>query len=305
MVNLETNIGGLILKNPVLLASGTVGYGEEISEFIELSKVGAIVTKSVSLNPKVGNRPNRVVETPGGMLNSIGLANIGLERFLKEKIPFLKEHGATVICNIAADSVDEYVQCVKLLNDEETIKAFEINVSCPNVKEGGLLFGNNLDSVSTITAKVREATEKPVFVKLSPNVSEIWRFAKAVKDNGGDGVSAINTLVGASIDIYSRKPKLNNVTGGLSGPAIKPIAIAKILEIRQKVDIPVIGLGGISNWEDAVEFLIAGASAVQLGTINFVNPYASLEILNGLKKYCEEKNIVNIADLIGSLKIEN
>jgi dihydroorotate dehydrogenase (NAD+) catalytic subunit len=305
MVNLKVNIGKLELKNPIMLASGTVGYGNEISEFIDLSKVGAIVTKSVSLKPRIGNEPMRVTETPAGMLNAIGLANVGLERFVKEKLPFLKSIGSTVICNIAASTVEEYVQCVRALDAEETVKAFEINVSCPNVKDGGLLFGNNLDSVAEITARTREVTEKPLIVKLSPNVAEIWRFAKVVKDNGGDAVSAINTLVGASFDIYTRKPKIKNITGGLSGPAIKPVAVAKVLEIKRNVDIPVIGIGGITDWKDAVEFIIAGASAVQLGTVNFINPKASMEILKGLENYCNETGVENISDLTGSFVIED
>ncbi len=305
MANLKVNIGRLELKNPIMLASGTVGYGNEISEFVDLSKIGAIVTKSVSFNPRIGNEPMRVTETPAGMLNAIGLANVGLEKFIKEKLPFLKDIGSTVICNIAASTVEEYVECVQILEEEETVKAFEINVSCPNVKDGGLLFGNNLDSVAEITARTRAVTQKPLIVKLSPNVAEIWRFAKAVKDNGGDAVSAINTLVGASFDIYTRKPKIKNITGGLSGPAIKPVAIAKVLEIKRKVDIPIIGIGGITNWKDAVEFMIAGASAVQLGTVNFINPKASMEILDGIENYCMETDIEKISDLTGSFVIED
>ncbi len=305
MANLKVNIGRLELKNPIMLASGTVGYGNEISEFVDLSKIGAIVTKSVSFNPRIGNEPMRVTETPAGMLNAIGLANVGLEKFIKEKLPFLKDIGSTVICNIAASTVEEYVECVQILEEEETVKAFEINVSCPNVKDGGLLFGNNLDSVAEITARTRAVTQKPLIIKLSPNVAEIWRFAKAVKDNGGDAVSAINTLVGASFDIYTRKPKIKNITGGLSGPAIKPVAIAKVLEIKRKVDIPIIGIGGITNWKDAVEFMIAGASAVQLGTVNFINPKASMEILDGIENYCMETDIEKISDLTGSFVIED
>ncbi|NOX17767.1 MAG: dihydroorotate dehydrogenase [Chlorobi bacterium] len=299
-MNLNVNIGRLTLQNPVMLASGTVGYGNEISEFIDLSKIGAIVTKSISLKPRKGNPPRRVVETASGMLNAIGLANVGIENFIKEKIPFLKELGTTLIANIAASSIDEYVECVKLLDDIETVKGFEINVSCPNVKEGGLIFGNNVDNVKRITEKVRAATEKNVIVKLSPNTANIADFARAVKDNGGDAVSAINTLVGSAFDIYTRKPKIKNITGGLSGPAIKPVAIAKVLEISRNVDIPIIGIGGISNWKDAVEFMIAGASAAQLGTINFVNPTAAIETLDGIKGYCKNMSVKNISEIISS-----
>ena len=218
-----------------MLASGTVGYGNEISEFTDLNKIGGIVTKSLSLKPRKGNPPQRIVETPSGMLNAIGLANVGVEVFLKEKIPFLKKYNVPLICNIAASTIEEYVECTKILTSEETIKGFEINVSCPNVKEGGLQFGNDVKAVGRITEKVRAATNKPVIIKLSPNVSYISDFAKVVKEEGGDAVSAINTLVGTSFNIFTRKPKLYNINGGLSGPAIKPVALAKVLEIKQKV----------------------------------------------------------------------
>ncbi len=293
----------LKLKNPVMLASGTVGYGNEISEFVGLSKIGAIVTKSISLNPRKGNPPQRVVETTGGMLNAIGLANIGLEKFISEKLPFLERVQSTLICNIAASTIDEYVECVAVLNKYEIIKAFEINVSCPNVKDGGLIFGNNLNAVAEITERVRNTTEKPVIIKLSPNVANIADFARVAKERGADAVSAINTLVGTSFDIYTRKPKIKNITGGLSGPAIKPVALAKVLEISRSVDIPIIGIGGITNWRDAVEFMIAGASAVQLGTVNFINPKASIEVLEGLKNFCEENEIKNVAELTASYEL--
>ncbi|MCX6168055.1 MAG: dihydroorotate dehydrogenase [Ignavibacteriales bacterium] len=302
-VDLSINIGGLKLKNPVLLASGTVGYGNEIAEFTDLNKLGGIVTKSLSLKPRKGNPPQRIVETPSGMLNAIGLANVGVEAFIKDKIPFLKNLDTTLICNIAASSIEEYVECVHILNDEITIKAFEINVSCPNVKEGGLEFGNDLNAVGRITDKVRNISKKPIIIKLSPNVSRISDFAKVVKENGGNAVSAINTLVGTSFDIYSRKPRIKNVTGGLSGPAIKPVALAKVLEIKRNSDIPIIGIGGIMNWKDAVEMMIVGASAFQIGTVNFINPNAGVEILNGLISFCLQNKIKNISDLTGSYQI--
>lgn len=304
-IDLSVKIGKLKLKNPVLLASGTVGYGNEISELTDLSRIGGIVTKSVSLKPRKGNPPQRIVETPSGMLNAIGLANVGVEVFIKEKIPFLKKLNTTLICNIAASSVEEYVECVKILNEEETISAFEINVSCPNVKEGGLIFGNDISSVGRITEQVRKETEKPIIIKLSPNVPKISDFAAVVKKEGGDAVSAINTLVGTSFDIYSRKPKIKNVTGGLSGPAIKPIALAKVLEIKRSVDIPIVGIGGIMNWKDAVEFMIVGASAIQIGTANFINPNVSNEVVDGLHEFCKSQNIQSITALIGSYQIEN
>ena len=287
-VDLSVNIGGLKLQNPVMLASGTVGYGNEISNFTDLSKIGAIITKSVSLNPRKGNPPQRIVETPSGMLNAIGLANVGLELFIKEKIPFLKEVNSTLVCNIAASSIEEYVECTKTLDSEDSIKGFEINVSCPNVKEGGLIFGNDISNVGKITEKVRAATSKPIIIKLSPNTTNISEFAKVVKLEGGNAVSAINTLVGAAFNIWNKSPKIKNITGGLSGPAIKPVAIAKVLEISRNVNIPIIGIGGIMDWKDAV---------------NFINPNSGIEIIEGLKSYCEQMNIDKISELTASYKL--
>jgi dihydroorotate dehydrogenase (NAD+) catalytic subunit len=303
--DLSIQLGPLRLKNPVMLASGTVGYGNEISNFTDLNKLGGIVTKSLSLKPRKGNPPQRIVETASGMLNAIGLANVGVEEFIKDKIPFLKNIDSTIICNIAASSIEEYVECTKILSGEETIKAFEINVSCPNVREGGLIFGNDLASVGRITEKVRAATTKPIIIKLSPNVANIADFAAIVKKEGGDAVSAINTLVGTAFNIYTRKPKIKNITGGLSGPAIKPVALAKVLEIKRKVDIPIIGIGGIMNWEDAVEFLIVGATAFQIGTVNFINPNCGVEIIDGLVKYCEKMSIIKISEITGSFDLGN
>jgi dihydroorotate dehydrogenase (NAD+) catalytic subunit len=302
-VDQSIQIGSLYLKNPVLLASGTVGYGNEIAQFTDMSKIGGIVTKSLSLKPRKGNPPQRIVETPSGMLNAIGLANVGVDVFIREKIPFLKELNTSIICNIAASSIDEYVECTKILNTVDIIQAFEINVSCPNVKEGGLIFGNDLNSVGRITEKVRAVTKKTVIIKLSPNVSRIADFAKVVKDEGGDAVSAINTLVGTAFDIWTRKPKIKNVTGGLSGPAIKPVALAKVLEIKRNVDIPIIGIGGIMNWKDAIEFMIAGASAIQIGTVNFINPNAGVEIVEGIEAYCKKCSIGKLSDIVGSYQI--
>ncbi len=299
-VDLSVSIGTLKLRNPILLASGTVGYGNEIAEFVDLNKIGGIVTKSLSLKPRKGNAPQRVVETPSGMLNAIGLANVGVEEFLRTKIPFLRKFDTAIICNIAASSVEEYVECTKLLTTEETISAFEINVSCPNVKEGGLEFGNDKKAVARITEEVKKVSTKPVFIKLSPNVSRISEFALAAKEAGADAVSAINTLVGTAFDINTRKPKIKNITGGLSGPAIKPVALAKVLEIKRNVDIPIIGIGGIFSWKDAVEFMIAGASAFQLGTVNFVHPNISETMINDLILYCEKMEITSIKNLTGS-----
>ena len=286
-----------------MLASGTVGYGNEIAQYTDLNRIGAIVTKSVSLKPRKGNPPQRICETPSGMLNAIGLANVGVELFIKEKIPFLEKLNTTLICNIAAGTIEEYVECTKILDEQKTVKAFEINVSCPNVREGGLIFGNDVIAVGRITEKVRAATDKPVIIKLSPNVSKISEFAETVKKEGGDAVSAINTLVGTAFDIKTRRPKIKNVTGGLSGPAIKPVALAKVFEISRNVDIPVIGIGGIMNWKDAVEFMIAGAAAVQIGTVNFINPNAGVEIIEGMISYCNEYSINNISDLTASYQL--
>jgi dihydroorotate dehydrogenase (NAD+) catalytic subunit len=302
-VDLSVKIGTLTLRNPVMLASGTVGYGNEMAEFTDLNKLGAIVTKSLSLKPRKGNPPQRIVETPAGMLNAIGLANVGVEVFLKDKIPFLKQFDVPLICNIAASTIEEYVECTKILTIDSTIKAFEINISCPNVREGGLLFGNDLNSVARITEKVRAVTNKPIIIKLSPNVSYIAEFAKAAKENGADAVSAINTLVGAAFNIFTRKPKINNITGGLSGPAIKPVAIAKVLEISRQVDIPIIGIGGIMDWKDVVEFMIAGSSAIQVGTLNFIDPSAPGKIVSQLEEYCNHNGIEKISSLIASYQL--
>jgi dihydroorotate dehydrogenase (NAD+) catalytic subunit len=303
-VDLSVSVGALKLRNPILLASGTVGYGNEVSEFTDLNKIGGIVTKSLSLKPRKGNPPQRIFETPSGMLNAIGLANVGVEAFIKEKIPFLKKFDVPLICNIAASSIEEYVECTRILTQEDAISAFEINVSCPNVKEGGLQFGNSVSAVGKITEKVKAVSTKPVIIKLSPNVSYISEFAQAVKKEGGDAVSAINTLVGTAFDIMTKKPRIKNVNGGLSGPAIKPIALAKVLEIKQKVDIPIIGIGGIMNWKDVIEFMIVGSSAIQLGTLNFIDPSAPTQILNELEDYCAKMKIEKICTLTGSYQLE-
>lgn len=304
MNNLKIKIKDIEFSNPVLLASGTVGYGDEIANFCDLNKIGGIVTKSLSLKPRKGNPPQRIVETASGMLNAIGLANVGVEEFLKTKLPNLTKYSTNIICNIAASSPEEYIECTRILTSEETIKGFEINVSCPNVKDGGLEFGNNPEAVRRITSGVREVTDKLLIVKLSPNVARISDFAKIVKEEGGDAVSAINTLVGTSIDIYTRKPKLYNVTGGLSGPAIKPIALAKVLEIKRNVDIPIIGIGGITSWQDIIEFLLAGATCIQIGTINFISPDFGEKVIQQLNDFCEKFDIRSIGELTGAVKLQ-
>ncbi len=301
-INLKVKIGKLEINNPVLVASGTFGYGVESADFLDLNKLGGIITKSLSLKPRKGNPPKRITETPSGMLNAIGLANIGVEKFIEEKLPQLKKLNTKIIVNIAANSVEEYVECVKIL-DKEDIDAFEINVSCPNVKEGGLEFGRSLSRVGEITNKVVASTNKPVIVKLTPNVTFISEFAKVAKEEGATAVSAVNTFIGMAVNVYTRRPKLSHITGGLSGPAIRPLALAKVFEIIQNVDIPVIGIGGIMNFEDALEFLIVGAKAIQIGTHNFVDPSAPIKIINGIEDYLKKFNYKDVNEIIGSLQL--
>ncbi|WP_140945121.1 dihydroorotate dehydrogenase [Candidatus Thermokryptus mobilis] len=303
-MKMQVDIGNLKLKNPVLVASGTFGYGDELIELFDVGQLGGIVTKSLTLKPRAGNPPPRIVETPCGMLNSIGLANIGVDRFIAEKLPILRNFKTAIIVNVAGKRIEDYCEVIKRIEDAGGVDAYEINISCPNVKEGGLEFGTSREMTAKIVNSVRKATDKTLIIKLTPNVTKISEIAKVCKDEGADAVSLINTVVGMAIDIKTRKPKLSTITGGLSGPAIKPIAIAKVFEVFQNVDIPIIGIGGIMNWMDAVEFLIAGAKAIQVGTANFVDPTASIQILNGIISYCEENKISDINDLIGSIVIE-
>ena len=298
-------LAGVELKNRVLVASGTYGYGDDCLEAADPGELGGIVTKSLSLKPRPGNPPVRIVETAGGMLNSIGLANIGVQRFVAEKLPFLRNVDTAVIANIAASTIDEYCEVLRILAPEDGIDAFEINVSCPNVKEGGLNFGTDRTAVAEITRRLRPLTKKPLLVKLTPNVTHIAEFARAVEAEGGDGVSVINTLIGMAIDIRTRKPVLSTVTGGLSGPAIKQVALAKVYEVSRAVKIPVIGIGGITCASDALEFLIAGATAVQVGTANFIDPAAGIKIAAGIERYCDDNGIDDVAALVGSLDAQS
>ncbi len=302
MANLETHIANLTLKNPVLVASGTFGYGDECKELVDVNRLGGMITKSLSLKPRAGNPPPRIAETAAGMLNSIGLANIGVERFVKEKLPYLQTLSTPVIANIAASTIEEYCAVLSTLEAHEGIAGYEINVSCPNVKEGGLSFGTNCRLTAEITRKLRPLTRKPLIIKLTPNVTAVSQFARAVADEGADAVSVINTLVGMAVDIRTRKPKLSTTTGGLSGPAIKPIALAKVYEVAQAVKIPVIGIGGIVTPEDAIEFLIVGASAIQVGTANFIDPTAGVKIVEGIERYCTENRIDTLRQLIGTVQ---
>jgi dihydroorotate dehydrogenase (NAD+) catalytic subunit len=299
--NLKVKIGGLELKNPVIVASGTFGSGEEYKDLIDLDKLGAIVTKSITLRPREGNPPPRVVETPSGMLNSIGLQNDGMDAFIKDKIPFLNKVKTAVIVSIAAHSVDDYAEIAGRLNKFKRVDAIEINISCPNVK-GGLEFSREPGSAAAVVRRVRAVSNKPLITKLSPNVKDITEIAMAAEDAGSDAVSLVNTFTGMAIDIASKRPVLGNIVGGLSGPAIKPIALRMVWETAKKVKIPVIGIGGIMDYGDALEFIIAGASAVQIGTVNFVNPKAAADIVSGIEKYMRQEKIKNIKELTGCLR---
>ena len=292
---------GVEFSNRVLTASGTFGYGDEVSGLVDVERLGGIVTKSLSWKRRDGNPPRRITETPSGMLNSIGLANIGVHAFIKEKLPYLRSLNTAVIVNIAASSVDEYCDVLKLLEEQEGVDGYEINVSCPNVKEGGLNFGTDCARTEEITAKLRPLTTKPLIIKLTPNVTHISEFARAVESAGADAVSVINTVIGMAVDIRTRKPKLSTVTGGLSGPAIKPIALAKVYEVAQAVKIPIFGIGGIASTEDAIEFLLVGATAVQIGTMNFVDPGAGVRIAEGIESFTRQSGLDDVGNLVGAL----
>lgn len=301
MVKQSFTLRGVEFTNRVLVASGTFGYGDEVKGLVDVNRLGGIVTKSLSWKPREGNPPRRVAETPCGMLNSIGLANIGVQKFIDEKLPYLRTLETALVVNIAASSVQEYCDVLSLLDKQEGVDAFEINVSCPNVKEGGLSFGTDCTMVKEITARLRALTEKPLIIKLTPNVTHISEFARACKEAGADAVSVINTVVGMAVDIKSKKPKLSTVTGGLSGPAIKPIALAKVYEVAQTVDIPILGIGGIMTVEDAIEFLLVGATAVQVGTANFIDPNTGVTIAEGLVQYAEQQHLTDVGQLVGAM----
>ncbi len=296
-------IGGLHLRNPVMTASGTFGYGREFQSLVDLNRLGAIIAKGISLQPRPGNPPPRIVETACGMLNAIGLENVGVERFITEKLPYLKQLDSPVIVNILGDSIDDYKNLAARLDKAEGIAALEVNISCPNVKKGGVAFGTDASMAAEVTSSVRQATQLPVIVKLSPNVTDVTVIARAVEDAGADGISLVNTLLGMAIDIQSRKPRLANIVGGLSGPAIKPVALRMVWQTAKAVSIPVIGIGGIGTTEDALEFLMAGATAVQVGTANFYQPTAAMEIIAGLEKYIHDQGLDNIHDVINSLQV--
>lgn len=301
-MNTKINFAGIEMKNPVTVASGTFGYGREFAEFFDLGKLGAIITKGTSLKPKSGNKPSRVCETPSGMLNSIGLQNPGVEYFAKNDLPFLRKFDTKIIVNACGSSIDEYVELSKILNTLD-IDGVELNLSCPNVKEGCMAFGNTYEGVKNVTKEVRKVLDKPLIVKLTPNVTDIANIAKGAEDGGANAVSLINTLLGMKIDIYKRRPVLANNTGGLSGPAIKPVAVRMVYQVSQAVNIPVMGLGGIVSGEDAIEFMLAGASAISIGAGNFIDPYTSLKVIDGIEDYMKRCNLENLSEIIGKVEL--
>ena len=299
---LATNVAGIHMASPVMTASGTFGFGEEFADFLDLHALGAVVVRGTTLKPRRGNDGVRITETPAGMLNCIGLENPGVEVFLQNILPRIEKYHMNVIVNISGSTVEEYGQLAAML-DVPGVAGIELNVSCPNVKEGGIIFGTDPKAAAAVVAEAKRHTKKPVILKLSPNVTDIVLLAKAVEAAGADAISLINTLLGMAIDIRSQRPVLGNITGGLSGPCIKPVALRMVWQTAQAVQIPVIGMGGISSAEDAVEFLLAGASAVSIGTANFVDPGIAASISAGIDAYLEERGIRNVAEIVGALKL--
>ncbi len=301
---LRVSLGKLELKNPIILASGTVGYGEEIGKVFDLNRVGAITVKGLSLEPRPGHPAPRLCETPSGLLNAIGLHNVGLKIFLAEKLPFLRRYQLKIIVNIFGETLEEYVELAQRLSQADGVHALELNVSCPNTKRGGLSFGVDLDSLTTLVAAVRLATPLPLIVKLSPNVTDIVPFAKACEAQGADALSLINTVRALAIDVDTQRPKVTNLVGGLSGPAIRPIAVRMVWEVTRAVRLPVIGMGGIAAADDAVEFFLAGATAVAIGSANFADPATALRVIQGIERYLQRHGLTGIHQLIGALKID-
>ena len=301
-MNTEINFAGIKMKNPVTVASGTFGYGREYSDFFDLSKLGGIITKGTSLKPRSGNKSPRVCETASGMLNSIGLQNPGVEYFAQNDLPFLRKFDTAIIVNACGSTVDEYVELCKILNTLD-IDGVELNLSCPNVKSGCMAFGNTYEGVKEITSHVRKVLDKPLIVKLTPNVTDIASIARGAEDAGADGVSLINTLLGMKIDINTKRPILANNTGGLSGPAIKPVAVRMVYQVSQAVNIPILGMGGIVNGDDAIEFMLAGATAISIGAGNFIDPYTSTNTVKGIEDYMKKFKIENINEIIGKVQM--
>ena len=303
MVDLSVRIKDLLFKNPVLTASGTCGFGEEIADFIDLTRLGGVVMKGTTLNPRQGNDYPRMAETPSGMLNAVGLQNKGVDNFIQNIYPNIRDIDSNFIVNVNGSTIEEYVELTERINELDKIPAIELNISCPNVKEGGMAFGVSCPSAEAVVRAVRSVYDKPLIVKLSPNVTDISEIAKAVEGQGADSVSLVNTFLGMAVDANSRMPVLSTITGGLSGPAIKPIALRMVWQVYNAVKIPVIGMGGIMNATDAIEFLIAGASAVQVGTAIFIDPTIPVQIVDGIQNYLEVNNIQSVSELTGSLQI--
>ncbi|SNB45603.1 dihydroorotate dehydrogenase [Geobacter sp. DSM 9736] len=301
--DMSVEIAGIKLRNPVLTASGTFGYGEEFAEYLDLEAIGAIITKGLSLKPRAGNPTPRIVETPGGMLNAIGLQNVGLDAFIEKKTPFLRTVSTPVIVNMFGNTVEEYAELAGKLDRVPEVAGIEVNISCPNVKQGGIVFGTDPKAAATVVTAVRKESTKPVIVKLSPNVTDVVEMANACAEAGADALSLINTLTGMAIDLRSRRPVLANVTGGLSGPAIKPVALRMVWQVAKAVKVPVIGIGGIMTADDALEFILAGATAVQVGTANFLDPSAAATIACGMEHYLTENGIGTVKELIGALQL--
>jgi len=302
-MDLTVQIGSLTLKNPLIAASGCFGYGVEYADIVDLATLGGVAVKGLFLNEREGHPAPRIVETPAGMLNAIGLQGIGVHRFIDEKLPELRARRATVIVNICGTTLDEYVEVARILSDAEGVAAIELNISCPNIKEGGITFGCSLTGTFEVVSAVRKVTRLPIIPKLTPNVTDVASFAKASEDAGADAVSLVNTFLAMVIDVESRRPKISNIVGGLSGPAIRPIAVRMVYECRQTVNIPIIGMGGIADARDALEFIIAGAAAVQVGTASFVDPYIWSKLLDGISAYMERHQIARISDLVGTVDI--
>jgi dihydroorotate dehydrogenase (NAD+) catalytic subunit len=303
--NLSVDFAGIKLKNPVLTASGTFGYGEEYADFVDLDRLGGVIVKGISLKPIAGNPPPRIWETPSGMLNAIGLENPGVEVFLREKLPYLRQYDTAIIVNIVGYSADDYLAVAERLDGAEGVSGIEVNISCPNVKSGGMIFGTDLKATAELLSAVRAKTRLPLIAKLSPNVTDVTDFAKAARDAGCDGLSLINTLLGMAIDVRTGRPRLANCTGGLSGPAIRPVAVRMVWQVAKAVSLPIIGMGGIVNAEDALEFILAGASAVAVGTANFMNPRAALDVLDGIEAFLAESRPggTGIGDIRGKVNI--
>lgn len=301
-MNTQTTIAGVTFKNPVMTASGTFGSGMEYEEFVDLNRLGAIVTKGVANVPWPGNPTPRVAEVYGGMLNAIGLQNPGIDVFMERDIPFLKKYDTKIIVNVCGKSVEDYVDVVERLGDEPAVSMLEINVSCPNVKEGAIAFGQKADALYNITSELKKHAKQPIIMKLSPNVTDITEMAKAAEAAGADALSLINTITGMKIDIHRRKFAIANKTGGMSGPAIKPVAVRMVYQVAQAVKIPIIGMGGIATAEDAIEFILAGASAVSVGAMNFVDPYITIKVVEGIEDYMRTYHVENLTDLIGAVE---